>query len=230
MKILASIPQHMTRFAYISLLLLILLACFSCDDEKLESSKVRFAGTIQNADFSPAPNTKFQILIRTRPDFNSDTTIAVRLPVTTNMAGAYDTTVHTDGFPAVPFFTVAPIPDSIVSLEVAPCAAQPMYVQIPPNREAFMTARFGAAAFVKITFHKTDESSATVLSYTSCTQTLSTSMEKPDISHVVKLPYDAFPNQYPIFYTVFFGEFFAESRMAETLLQPYDTTHVLIEY
>jgi hypothetical protein len=111
MKILASIPQHMTRFAYISLLLLILLACFSCDDEKLESSKVRFAGTIQNADFSPAPNTKFQILIRTRPDFNSDTTIAVRLPVTTNMAGAYDTTVHTDGFPAVPFL---PLPQFLI--------------------------------------------------------------------------------------------------------------------
>jgi hypothetical protein len=219
----------MTRFAYI-LLQLILLACFSCDDEKLESSKVRFMGAIQNADFSPAPNTKFQILIRTNPNFNTDTTISVRLSVTTDMFGKYDTTVHTDGFPAIPFYTVSPIPDSVISLETASCQVQSLYQRIFPDGETVMNARFGAAAFIKITFQKIEESTATSLRYSSCTETISTSIEKPDVTLVVRLPYDTSPNQYFIFYTVFFGEFFAETRSEEALLQPYDTTNVLIKY
>jgi hypothetical protein len=230
MKILASTPQRMTRFAYITLLLLILLACFSCDDEKLESSTARFTGTIYNADFSPASNTKFRILIRTNPNFNTDTTIAVRFSIRTNTAGQYDTTVHTDGFPAIPFYTVSPISDSLISLETANCLTQGLYQRIFPDTEAVMNARFGAAAFVRVTFHKTEESTATSLRYATCTETISTTSEKPDTTIVERIPFDTSPEQYVIFYSVVFGDFFAESRSAETSLVPYDTTNVVIEY
>jgi hypothetical protein len=230
MKIPASIPHRMTRFAYISLLLLIQLAFFSCDDEKLESSTVRFRGTIQNADFSFASNTKFRILIRTNPNFDPDTAIAVRLSLSTNVSGEYDTTVHSDGFPAIPFYTISPIPDSLVSLDMTTCPLQPFYQQIIPGMDAVMNTRFGAATFINIMFRKTEESTATSLRFSNCTETISTSMEKPNATYMRRLPYEATTNPYPIFYTVLFSDFFQESRTTEAFLQPYDTTHVVIEY
>jgi hypothetical protein len=230
MKILATILQHMIRFACISLLLLILFACFSCDDEKLESSTVRFTGQIQNSDFSPAPNTKFGILIRSNPNFNPDTTTMVRFSMTTDMSGQYDTTVHTDGFPPIPFYTIYPIADSLVSLETGLCPPQPFYRQILPNNEAITNVRFGAASYIKINFHKTEESTATSLRFATCTETISTSILRPDTTYVLRLPYDASPNPYPVFYSVVFGDFFLESRSTEVPLLPYDTTHVVIEY
>ncbi len=225
----------MTRALTVSVSLMsfvLMMTCISCDDEKLEASTVTFSGTILNSDFSRASNLKFEILVRTNPDFDMDTTIAVRIPVTTDAFGDYNITVKTDGFPAIPFYTVGPLQRSMVSLEiaVAHCVTRSMHQPVLLNQANLMTARFGAAAFVKVTFHKGEESLATSARFAQCNQNIMTTTAQPDTTFIIKLPYDMMPNPYSFSYVIMYGEFTAESRLVEVVLQPYDTVDVDLNY
>jgi hypothetical protein len=210
--------------------LILVMTCVSCDDEKLEASTVTFSGTIMNADFSRAANQKFEILVRTNPDFDVDTTIRVRILVSTDASGNYDLTVHTDGFPPIPFYTVAPLSKSMVSLEVANCQSRTLHQPVLLDEVNTMNARFGPATYLKVTFHKTAESTATGARYIQCNQFVDTTLEKPDVTFTVKLPYDIVPNPYPFSYIVFYGDFSAEPRLFDVVLQPYETVDIEIHY
>lgn len=233
MKKLASIVDPMARFSlYTSpLLALILIIAFSsCDDEKLESSTVRFTGRILNVDFSTAANAKLTILVRTDPTFTTDTTIAVRIPVTADASGYYDTTVHSDNFPAIPFYTVVPATDTLISLEIGNCVTQNIYHKIFPNVESQMNARFGAASFLKVSFIKSEQSSAISARHLTCNLSQSTSVFNPDLTFIQKLPYDLLPSQYSFFYEITYSDFSAQTLIKEVVLQPYDTTEVVLHY
>lgn len=234
MKILAPISSQMKSClngTYRLLFLILVIACVSCDsDEKLESSTARFTGTIMNANFSPSPNTKFQILVRTNPTFTTDTTIAVRIPVTTSISGRYDITVHTDGFPAIPFYTVAPMADTLISLEIVNCISQTTYQQILSNTESQMNARFGAATFVKVSFVKEEQSSAISARYLSCDLSPTTTISNPDLTFVHKLPFDHLGGQYTFSYLISYSDFSAETRLTQVAVLPYDTTEVVLTY
>jgi hypothetical protein len=210
----------------------LMMTCISCDDEKLEASTVTFSGTILNPDFSRASNLKFEILVRTNPDFDMDTTISVRIPVTTDASGSYNLAVKTDGFPAIPFYTVGPLSKSMVSLEIPAghCVSRVLHLPVSLDHNNIMTARFGAAAFVNVTVHKAEESSATSARFEQCTQTIITTIAQPDTTFTVKVAYEMVPNPYTFSYVIMYGEFVAESRLMEVVLQPYDTVDVNLTY